>query len=85
MHEIPNLPFPSLHPTEQPTPQQASDKQPEAKEAKPVERESRDSRRTPLYSTLPCRWSKSGTASVPTSKRHCSSALALRKTPWRPW
>lgn len=42
MHEIPNLPFPSLHLTEQPTPQQASDKQPEAKEAKPVERESRD-------------------------------------------
>ena len=24
MHEIPNLPFPSLHETEQPTPQQAS-------------------------------------------------------------
>ena len=36
MHEIPNLPFASLHPTEQPTPQQASDKKPEAKEAKPV-------------------------------------------------
>jgi hypothetical protein len=42
MHEIPNLPFPSLHPTEQPTPQQAGDKQPEAKEAKPVDRESQD-------------------------------------------
>ncbi len=37
MHEIPNLPFPSLHETEQPTPQQASPKQPEAKEAKPVD------------------------------------------------
>ena len=43
MHEIPNLPFPSLHPTEQPTPQQASpQQQPEAKEAKPVDSESRD-------------------------------------------
>ena len=42
MHEIPNLPFPSLHPTEQHAPQQASDKQPEAKEAKPVDRESQD-------------------------------------------
>jgi len=31
-----------MHPTEQPTPQQASDKQPEAKEAKPVDSESRD-------------------------------------------
>ena len=37
MHEIPNLPFPSLHPTEQPTPQQASAKQSEAKQAKPVD------------------------------------------------
>lgn len=43
MHEIPNLPFPSLHPTGQPTPQQqASDTQPEAKEAKPVDSESQD-------------------------------------------
>ncbi|CRM58250.1 hypothetical protein SAMN05216247_11077 [Pseudomonas salomonii] len=42
MHEIPNLPFPSLHPTEQPTPQQASDKQPEAKEAKPVDSKRQD-------------------------------------------
>ncbi|GAA0253518.1 MULTISPECIES: hypothetical protein [Pseudomonas] len=42
MHEIPNLPFPSLHETEQPTPQQASDKQPEAKEAKPVDSERQD-------------------------------------------
>ena len=42
MHEIPNLPFPSLHPTEQPTPQQASDKQPKAKEAKPVDSKRQD-------------------------------------------
>ena len=42
MHEIANLPFPSLHPTEQPTPQQASDQQPEAKEAPPVDSESQD-------------------------------------------
>ncbi|MFL1418264.1 hypothetical protein [Pseudomonas fildesensis] len=42
MHEIPNLPFPSLHETEQPTPQQASTKQPEAKEAKPVDSKSQD-------------------------------------------
>jgi hypothetical protein len=42
MHEIPNLPFPSLHETEQTTPQQASDKQPEAKEAKPVDSERHD-------------------------------------------
>ncbi len=42
MHEIPNLPFPSLHPTEQPTPQQASDKQPAAKEAKPVDSKRQD-------------------------------------------
>ncbi len=33
MHEIPNLPFPSLHETEQTTPQQASAQQPEPKEA----------------------------------------------------
>ena len=42
MHEIPNLPFPSLHPTEQPTPQQAGNERPEAKEAKPVDSESQD-------------------------------------------
>ncbi|CAM2857358.1 Preprotein translocase subunit SecG [Pseudomonas fluorescens] len=46
MHEIPNLPFPSLHPTQQPTPQptpqQASNKQPEAKEAKPVDSKRQD-------------------------------------------
>lgn len=42
MHEIPNLPFPSLHPTEQPTPQQASDKQPETKEAQPVDSKRQD-------------------------------------------
>jgi hypothetical protein len=42
MHEIPNLPFPSLHETEQPTPQQASEKQPEAKQAQPVASESQD-------------------------------------------
>jgi len=33
MHEIPNLPFPSLHETEQTTPPQASAQQPERKEA----------------------------------------------------
>ncbi|SDS90259.1 hypothetical protein SAMN05216598_3183 [Pseudomonas asplenii] len=33
MHEIPNFPFPSLHETEQKTPQQASAEQPETKEA----------------------------------------------------
>jgi len=43
MHEIPNLPFPSLHETEQPTPQQASSKQPEpAQQAKPVDSKSQD-------------------------------------------
>jgi len=42
MHEIPNLPFPSLHETEQPTPQQARDKQPEAKQAKPVDSKRQD-------------------------------------------
>ena len=42
MHEISYLPFPSLHPTEQPTPQQASDKQPEAKEAKLVDSKRQD-------------------------------------------
>ncbi|CRM61721.1 hypothetical protein [Pseudomonas sp. 28 E 9] len=42
MHEIPNLPFPSLQPTEQPAQQQASDTRPEAKEAKPVDSESQD-------------------------------------------
>jgi hypothetical protein len=42
MHEIPNLPFPSLHETKQPTPQQASAKQPEAKQAKPVDSKSQD-------------------------------------------
>ncbi|AZC49229.1 MULTISPECIES: hypothetical protein [Pseudomonas] len=35
MHEIPNLPFPSLHETEQTTPQQAGAQQPEPKEAAP--------------------------------------------------
>jgi hypothetical protein len=33
MHEIPNLPFPSLHETEQTTTQQAGAQQPERKEA----------------------------------------------------
>ncbi|WP_260498120.1 MULTISPECIES: hypothetical protein [unclassified Pseudomonas] len=33
MHEIPNLPFPSLHETEQTTPPQTSAEQPAAKEA----------------------------------------------------
>jgi hypothetical protein len=33
MHEIPNLPFPSLHETEQTTTQQAGAQQPEPKEA----------------------------------------------------
>ena len=33
MHEIPNLPFPSLHETEQTTPQQGGAQQPERKEA----------------------------------------------------
>ena len=33
MHEIPNLPFPSLHETEQTTPQQASAEKPVAQEA----------------------------------------------------
>ncbi|WP_256584985.1 MULTISPECIES: hypothetical protein [unclassified Pseudomonas] len=33
MHEIPNLPFPSLHETEQTTTQQAGARQPETKEA----------------------------------------------------
>ena len=33
MHEIPNLPFPSLHETEQTTTQQAGAHQPEPKEA----------------------------------------------------
>jgi len=43
MHEIPNLPFPSLHPTEQPTPQQAGDKQPEDQRSKTKsDRESQD-------------------------------------------
>ncbi|QJI27169.1 hypothetical protein HKK55_18360 [Pseudomonas sp. ADAK18] len=42
MHEIPNLPFPSLHETEQPTPQQANSKQPEPVQAKPVDSESQD-------------------------------------------
>ncbi len=42
MHEIPNLPFPSLHPTEQPIPQQASDSQPQTKEAQPVDSKSQD-------------------------------------------
>ncbi len=49
MHEIPNLPFPSLHPTEQPTPQQAGDKQPEAKEAKPVNPKGQNGLRTRLW------------------------------------
>ncbi|WP_256242961.1 hypothetical protein [Pseudomonas sp. MRSN 12121] len=35
MHEIPNLPFPSLHETAQKTPQQAGAQQPEPKEAAP--------------------------------------------------
>ena len=42
MHEIPNLPFPSLQPTEQPAPQQASDTRPEAKEVKTVDSKSQD-------------------------------------------
>ena len=42
MHEIPNPPFPSLHETEQPTPQQAGATKPEPKEAKPVDRKSED-------------------------------------------
>ncbi len=42
MHEIPNLPFPSLHETEQTPPQQARAQQPEPKEA--VERRKADSR-----------------------------------------
>ena len=42
MHEIPNLPFPSLHPTQQPTPHQAGTKQPEAKQAKPVDSKRQD-------------------------------------------
>ncbi|WP_448723375.1 hypothetical protein [Pseudomonas farris] len=33
MHEIPNLPFPSLHETEQTTTQQAGAQHPETKEA----------------------------------------------------
>jgi len=33
MHEIPNLPFPSLHETEQTPPQQAGADKPEPKEA----------------------------------------------------
>ncbi|MGY2182563.1 hypothetical protein [Pseudomonas agarici] len=33
MHEIPNLPFPSLHETEQKTPQPASAQPPEKTEA----------------------------------------------------
>ncbi len=33
MHEIPNLPFPSLHETEQTPTQQAGAQQPEPKEA----------------------------------------------------
>ncbi|VVO40661.1 hypothetical protein PS691_05709 [Pseudomonas fluorescens] len=33
MHEIPNLPFPSLHETEQTTPQQAGAQQPEPNES----------------------------------------------------
>ena len=42
MHEIPNLPFPSLHETEQTTPQQAgSDKQAPA-QATPVDSDSDD-------------------------------------------
>jgi len=42
MHEIPNLPFPSLRETEQPTPQQAGANKPEPKEAKPVDRKRED-------------------------------------------
>lgn len=42
MHEIPNLPFPSLHETEQPTPQQAGNDKPEPSEAQPVRRERQD-------------------------------------------
>ncbi|MFO2462654.1 hypothetical protein OOJ96_01950 [Pseudomonas sp. 15FMM2] len=42
MHEIPNLPFPSLHETEQPTPQQANGDKPMPQEAAPVDSESQD-------------------------------------------
>ncbi|CAM3309372.1 hypothetical protein SAMN04490207_5323 [Pseudomonas gessardii] len=42
MHEIPNLPFPSLHETEQPTPQQASSDKPAPAQATPVESDSED-------------------------------------------
>lgn len=41
MHEIPNLPFPSLHETEQTTPQQAGAQQPEPAQA--TERRQADS------------------------------------------
>ena len=41
MHEIPNLPFPSLHVPEQTTTQQAGAQQPEPKEA--TERRQADS------------------------------------------
>lgn len=42
MHEIPNLPFPSLHPVEQPTQQQAGSEKSEPAQAKPVEGDSQD-------------------------------------------
>lgn len=42
MHEIPNLPFPSLHPAEQPSPQQAGNEKTEPQDAKPVDGESQD-------------------------------------------
>ena len=42
MHEIPNLPFPSLHETEQTTPQQASAQKPEVKEAESRQADSKD-------------------------------------------
>ncbi|KAF1028843.1 MAG: hypothetical protein GAK37_02031 [Pseudomonas sp.] len=41
MHEIPNLPFPSLHPVEQPAPQQTGTEK-EPVQAKPVDDESND-------------------------------------------
>ena len=37
MHEIPNLPFPSLHETEQPTPQQAGSDKPAPAQATPAQ------------------------------------------------
>jgi hypothetical protein len=42
MHEIPNLPFPSLHVPEQTTTQQAGAQQPEPKEAADSRQADRD-------------------------------------------